>query len=113
MAINSRSKGKRGELELSKWLREHGHDARRSQQFCGAAGDSDIQSESLSHFHIECKRTERGNLYEWLDQASREAKRTKMPIVMHRKNNREWVAILSLENFLGLITASRAEPPAP
>ena len=42
MAINSNSKGKKGELELSKILREHGYDTRRGQQYCGANGDADV-----------------------------------------------------------------------
>lgn len=39
---NSRRKGKEGELELSKKLKEHGFECRRGQQYCGANGDADV-----------------------------------------------------------------------
>ena len=38
--MNSKHKGKRGELEVAAILREHGYDARRGQQYSGASGDS-------------------------------------------------------------------------
>lgn len=58
MSINSRRKGKAGELEAVNLLKEMGFaDARRSVQFCGRAGDSDIACpESLPNVHIEVKR---------------------------------------------------------
>lgn len=37
--MNSRNKGKNGELELASILREYGYNARRGQQYCGANGD--------------------------------------------------------------------------
>lgn len=42
MAVNSRSKGKRGELELARELKHHGYACRRGQQFSGASGDADV-----------------------------------------------------------------------
>lgn len=56
--VNSRRKGKAGELEAVNFLKEIGFaDARRTAQFCGKNGDSDIQCpESLANVHIECKR---------------------------------------------------------
>ena len=42
MAVNSRAKGKRAELELSHVLQEYGYNARRGQQFSGANGDADV-----------------------------------------------------------------------
>lgn len=60
MAINSREKGKKGELELSRALKEHGYDTRRGQQYCGSNGDADVIG--LPYLHIECKRVEKLNL---------------------------------------------------
>ena len=37
MAINSKQKGKKGELELAKALRQYGYDVRRSVQYNGKA----------------------------------------------------------------------------
>jgi hypothetical protein len=52
--------------------------------------------------HIECKRCQAGSLYGWLDQATKDAGEN-VPVVMHRRNGCEWVAILPLRHFLALI----------
>lgn len=102
--MNSREKGKRGELELAHTLTDFGFPARRGQQFQGGADSPDIVCEDLSAFHIECKRVEVGNPYRWLKQAQRDAGDGKTPIVMHRKSNEEWVVVLALGDFLKLVS---------
>ena len=52
---NSRQKGARGERELAQYLTTLGFPARRTQQYCGHAGDSDVRIDGLDLF-IECKR---------------------------------------------------------
>ena len=42
MCVNSREKGKRGELELARALRALGYDCRRGQQYSGKNGDADV-----------------------------------------------------------------------
>lgn len=100
MALNSRDKGKNGELELAKLLRAHGFPARRGRQFHGGQTSPDVIG--IEGFHIECKRVQAGNLYNWLAQARADAG-TSVPVVMHRRNHKEWVAILPLTNFLALV----------
>ncbi len=103
MALNSRAKGSRGELELAHWLTERGHPAHRSQQYCGRSGDADLQCPSLVAYHIEVKRVEAGNPYVWLDQAINDSADTgRVPTVFHRKNNRDWMVIMRAEDFLKL-----------
>jgi Holliday junction resolvase len=97
MGKMSKAKGARGERELASKLREYGYDCRRGQQYCGANGDADVVG--LPGVHIEVKRTERLQLYEALEQAKADAK-GKIPIVMHRKNDCQWVAILPLDRFM-------------
>lgn len=99
--IHSRNKGKRGELELAEFLREHGHEATRGQQFKGGTDSPDVVCPSLPGIHIECKRVEAGQLYNWLTQAKKDCG-SKVPIVAHRKNGKEWVAILPLSDLLRL-----------
>lgn len=103
MSINSRSKGKSGELELAQYLRDAGYPAaKRGQQFKGGTESPDVVCPGLSEeFHFECKRVEAGNLYNWLAQAQRDAGE-KVPLVAHRKSRKEWVVILTLEDFLNL-----------
>ncbi len=102
--LNSRKKGSRGELELVHHLIDRGFDARRGQQFKGSPDSPDIVSAMLTKagIHIECKRVEAGNLYKWLHQASKDAG-SYVPVVMHRKSNEPWVAILDLDDFLRFI----------
>ncbi len=100
MSLNSRAKGKTGELELSKVLRSHGYEARRGRQFHGGQNSPDVVG--LPGFHIECKRVQAGNLYNWLAQARADAGDS-VPVVMHRRNHEEWVAILPLADFLALL----------
>lgn len=102
MTINSRNKGKVGELELAAVLKEHGFEARRGQQYSGGDTSQDLIHD-IPGVHIECKRVEAGNLYTWLAQAIRDAAAGKMPVVMHRRNRQEWVAVMRLEDFLKLV----------
>ena len=97
---NSRSKGKRGELELAAILREYGFDARRGQQYCGAAGDADVVG--LPGVHIECKRVERLNIDAAMEQAVRDARPGEMPVVMHRRSRKPWLVTQLLTDFLVL-----------
>jgi Holliday junction resolvase len=102
--MNSKRKGKAGELELASYLRARGVAARRGRQFNGRDGSPDVVS-ALANIHIECKRCEQLNLYAALDQASNDAW-GKVPVVMHRRNGREWVAILKLGDLLALLNLS-------
>lgn len=99
MAINSKRKGKSGELELARKLREYGYDVRRSVQYNGKAEDGQADLVGLPNIHIECKRTETLRLYDAVNQAKRDAT-GEVPVVFHRKNNCEWLAILPLDEFM-------------
>jgi hypothetical protein len=103
--MNSRNKGKRGELEAAKFLASEGFPARRGQQFSGGAESPDIVCESLPGMHFEVKRTEKGNPYDWVAQAERDGG-YKIPVVLHRRNDHKWLAILPAEQFLRIIRES-------
>lgn len=101
MGANSRAKGAKGERELAGILRNHGfHNARRGQQYSGANGDADVVG--LPGIHIECKRNERLNVYEAIDQAKRDALFSEFPTVMWRKNNHEWLVTMRLSDWIAL-----------
>jgi hypothetical protein len=100
--VNSKQKGSRGEREACKALREElGIAAERSQQYCGKAGDADIKSE-LVNVHFECKRTERFNAYDAIAQAKEDCG-DKVPVVLHRRNNEEWLAVVPLAQLRRLV----------
>ena len=86
-------------------LREHGHDARRGCQFQGGPDSPDVVCAALPKFHFEVKRVEAGNLYNWVAQATTDAG-AKVPVVAHRRNGEEWVAILPMTDFLKLARAT-------
>lgn len=107
MAKNSKQKGKNGELELARKLREHGYSVRRSVQYNGKNEDGQADLVGLSGIHIECKRTERLNLYDAVDQAKRDSAGTgNIPAVFHRKNHCDWVVILPLDDFMNIYKES-------
>lgn len=99
--INSKQKGSRGERDLAAFIRDFGFEARRGQQFQGGTDSPDVVT-NIPGIHIECKFTEKLRLYDALDQAERDRRDHEIPIVAHRQNNRRWVAILSLEDFIKL-----------
>lgn len=99
--MNSRDKGKRGELELSNLLKKHGFDTRRGQQYCGANGDADVVG--IPGIHIECKRVEKLNLEKAFEQACYDAKNGEVPTVWHRKNRMPWLVTLAAEDFIKLL----------
>lgn len=96
--MNSRDKGKRGELEAAHVLKKHGYDARRGQQFSGINGDADVVG--LPYIHLEIKRVEKLNIDEALSQSIRDAKDDEIPVVMHRKNRTEWKITMRLEDWI-------------
>lgn len=100
--MNSREKGKRGERELASFLREHGFDARRGQQFSGGPESPDIVSRVLGWLHIEVKRVERLNIIDACAQAEGDAK-GKPWIVVHRRNHGPWLFTAKLEFFFDLL----------
>lgn len=98
MPINSRAKGKAGELELAHELMKYGYDTRRGQQFCGANGDADVVG--VPGLHLEVKRVEKLDYYKAYEQSERDARDGETPVVVHRKNRKRWLVTLSLEDFM-------------
>jgi hypothetical protein len=101
--INSRDKGKRGELELSHELNNYGFNTRRSQQYCGANGDADIAG--LLGIHTECKRVENLNINKAMEQAKKDSNKNDLPTVFHRKNNCKWMVTMELNDWIELYKA--------
>lgn len=97
--INSKQKGAAGERELANRLKELGLDARRTEQYCGKEGTSDVLCKELQDYHLEVKRVERLNIHDAISQAVRDCE-SKTPVVMHRKNRTPWLVTLFLEDFI-------------
>ena len=68
MGKAQREKGKRGELELAKIFREYGYDARRGQQYCGAAGNADVIGlPAVFHRKDRCEWLVTMRLTDWME----------------------------------------------
>ena len=100
--VNSKKKGARFERLLASKFREYGYAARRTAQYCGNTGDaSDVVG--LPGIHIEAKHQEAMRLYDWVDQAKRDANGTgRIPAVFHKKNNAEILVTMTLDGWIEL-----------
>ena len=112
MAINSNAKGKAGERELSRYLTERGYPARRGQQYQGSYDSPDVVCYRLKELglQIECKRVESLNIHKAIEQGRADCMHEGVninapePVVMHRKNNKEWLATMPLDKLLELLS---------
>ena len=99
---NSRQKGKRGELDAAETLRRlFSWNARRTQQFKGTSDSSDVEVAETPDAFWEIKREERLNVFNALATAVEEAGR-KLPILMHRRNNTDWLVTVRLVDLMRL-----------
>lgn len=102
--MNAKRKGNRGELELLHLLEARGLRAvRNDQTFIGGKENPDI---GLPGLHVEVKRVEALKLAAAITQAADDAAPGTLPVVMHRRNRGEWVALMRLDDFLKLYSAS-------
>lgn len=102
--INSKRKGKIGELEVTNLLKKFGFDARRSAQYCGNTGAA-ADVFGLPGIHIEVKRVEKLNLKQAYEQAVHDSKangNNDIPAVFHRQSREPWMVTLSAVDFLEL-----------
>jgi Holliday junction resolvase len=109
MGAMSRRKGAAAEREVAELLRSHGFQARRGQQFSGSPDSPDVVHD-IEGIHIEVKRTESFRLYPALEQARQDRRAGDIPVVLHRQNGREWVAVLPAEDLLAILRALYRRP---
>jgi Holliday junction resolvase len=100
--LNSKQKGKRGELELCREFKDNGYNVRRSVQFNGKAEQGQADLIGLNGIHIECKRVEKLNIQNAIDQAKRDCSNEELPTIFHRKNNCEWLVTMRFEDWINL-----------
>lgn len=102
--MNSRAKGARGEREAAAaWATVIGVSARRGQQFSGGTDSPDVVHALGDTIHLEVKRVEKGNPYGWMEQAERDCG-GKIPLVLHKRNGKDWLAIVRLVDVPRLAT---------
>ncbi len=84
---NSRSKGKRAELEIVTYLNTYGFDVHRNLQQTQDGGYDILIADIVA---LEVKRSERSELPTWWKQAVRQAGDKYLPALAHRKNGESW-----------------------
>ena len=101
MGKSSQRKGADGERELADILRSYGYQIERG----GSLSFGNIPDlYGLSGIHIECKRVERLNIQEAMQQATRDAKRfgDGKPTVFHRRNRHGWLVTMQIDDWMEL-----------
>lgn len=101
LAKASQTKGRAGEQELARLLRQHGYEIERG----GALSFGERPDlMGLPGVHIECKRVERLNLDAAMAQAIRDSARfgDGAPAVFHRRNRQPWLVTMRLEDWMRL-----------
>ncbi len=95
----SQRKGANGERELAALLREYGYPVERG----GSLSFGEVPDlVGLPGIHIECKRAERLQPYDWLAQAERDAVRFDdgLPAVFFRRSRSPWLVVMKLEDWM-------------
>lgn len=104
--VNSRQKGKRGELAFRDLLRERGYaEARRGQQFAGGPDSPDVVG-GPKGFHFEVKFRETHQPWEAMAQAEKERRHCDVPVVAMKKNGKQWLIVLREIDFFHLLRCS-------
>ena len=102
MGRRSQQKGRRGEIELRDILRKYGFEEGEcgEPQSYGAVPDL----VGLHDVHVEAKRCEQMRLWEWMQQAVRDAERFKdgVPVLFHRRNRQGWLVTMNLADWVEL-----------
>lgn len=105
MTINSKRKGKRGELYVVNRFKDRGYGkAHRTAQFKGNTGQAgDV--EGIDYIHIEVKFKESLNLNEAMEQAINDSSlsdRKGFPTVFHKKNNKPLMVTMLFDDWCTL-----------
>ena len=110
LPINSRAKGKRGELEARDAVREHwsAPDCIRAAQGAGAYAADLLHAGHEIHVEIKC--VAKIGTEKFILQAERDAAEGELPIVVMRQNRGEWCVMFRLKDsirFADMIVANR------
>jgi hypothetical protein len=98
MGAKSRRKGQVGEREAAAELRRLFRvEAHRGRQYQGCDEAPDVRA-AIDGVHFEVKRVEALRLYPAIEQAIEDAGQN-VPVVLHRANQKPWVAIVRLDDL--------------
>ena len=100
--MNSKQKGKRGELYVVNKLKERGYNnVHRTNQFKGNTGQA-ADIEGLDYIHAEVKFVEKLNLSNAMQQAKRDNKSRKLIAVFHKRSYEDLLVTMDFESWADL-----------
>jgi hypothetical protein len=106
--VNSCEKGKRVERKVANWLTAQGLASRRTKQYCGGAGDSDVLTKGMP-IHWESKGRAQIAALNFLDQAIEDSEKTgHLPVVFLVEDGGRQGILLRPEDFIALLRACPA-----
>lgn len=102
--VNSRRKGKRGELDLVRCLKQVCPHAtfRRSQQYKGTATSADLDTD-IPGIHLEAKWREQWSIATWMKVLDAERAPGDVGLLCVRKNHGEWLVVFRLAQLPQLV----------
>lgn len=109
----SKAKGGAGEREVVKIFKDAGFEDAARTPFSGANKNFPGDVMGMPGLHLEVKRRESTRFYEWMKQAEADRKPGRMPIVLHRRNNGEWMVFCRLDHFIQLYKKATGRRSAP
>lgn len=107
MGKSSQRKGRTGELELARLLQNHGYPVEPGE---AASFGATADLVGLPGIHIECKRVEKLNVPQAMEQAVRDAEKFHdgAPALFHRRNRQPWLVTMRLEDWVQLYAGNQA-----
>lgn len=101
--INSKQKGKRGELEVAHIFSSAGFPTRRGVQYSGGKDSPDVVVDIISdYFHFEVKNTSKLQIGPLIQQMKRDAE-FKVPIGVFKLPQYGWNIVMNFQTFLDLL----------
>lgn len=100
--MNSKRKGKRGELYVVNKFKEYGYECNRTAQFKGNTGRAD-DVEGIDYIHIEVKFVESLNISKAMEQAVRDclaSNRQAFPAVFHKKSREDLLVTMRFDDWI-------------
>ena len=99
----ARDKGARFEREICKMINSKlALATHRGFQSRGGSEEADVEG-FIPGFHLELKRQERTNVWQFMRQAEADAKEDEIPVVVTKRNREPVLAVLWFEDLLDIV----------
>ena len=99
--INARKKGHSFELQIVNLLKEYGYEAVSSRSESKNLDDQKVDIVDDTPFYFQCKAVER--MKESYHDILASMKKGKVPVILHKRNNKGTVAVLDIKDFCDLL----------